>query len=197
MTRFLLVRHAAHDWLGKGMAGRMPDVSLNPWGREQAQALATRLDGVPIDAIYSSPQPRTLQTAAAVAARRGLHVAVDAGFDEVDFGRWTGRTFEQLRTEPLWGSWVHRRSAATPPGGEPFAGVQLRARDTLERLARRHPEQAVVAVSHGDVIKALLAHFLGISLDHLERFDIDPASVSLVDLGADWSKVRLVNGPNP
>jgi probable phosphoglycerate mutase len=183
--------------LGRGIAGRLPDVALNAQGLDQAQALALRLDDVPVDAIYSSPQPRTLQTAAPLAQRRGKQIGIEAGLDEVDFGRWQGRHFEQLHAEPLWVEWVMRRGASTPPGGEPFAGVQLRARNVLDRLAATHAEQHVVLFSHGDVIKAVLAHFLSIHLDELERFDIAPASVSVVAVGEGWSKVHLVNGARP
>jgi probable phosphoglycerate mutase len=195
MTSILLVRHAAHDWLGKGLAGRLGGVGLNESGLGQAQALARRLDDTPVDAVYSSPQQRALETAAPLCARRGFKAVVEPGVDEIDFGRWTGMGFEELAREPLWQTWVERRGSATPPGGEPFGAVAQRAREALDRLVLQHPEQSVLVVSHGDVIKALLAGFLGMSLDHLERFEIAPASLSVVAAGPGWSQVRLVNGP--
>lgn len=192
---FLLVRHASHDWLGRGFAGRLPGVGLNAQGQQEARELAERLAGVPVAAIYCSPQQRTRDTAAPLAGRLGLEPLIEAGFDEVDLGEWTGRTFDQLRTSgSAWEHWVERRASARPPGGEAFVEVPRRALAALHHLRARHPGGQVVVVSHGDVIKAVLASCLGLSLDLLERFDIAPASVSVVALGADWQQVRLVNG---
>ena len=194
MTTFLLVRHGAHDWLGRGFAGRLPDVHLNAEGREQAQALVQRLAGFPVEAIYSSPQPRTRQTAVPVAQARGLPVAIEPDFDEIDFGAWTGQTFEQVRAAgAAWQQWVDRRGSAQPPGGERFAEVPQRALGALHRLVRKHPHAHVLVVSHGDVLKAVIASVLGMSLDHLERFDIAPASLSVLGMGEDWARVELLN----
>lgn len=194
MTTFLLVRHGEHDLLGRAIAGRAPGIALNASGLAQAGELAERLNGAPIDAIYSSPQQRALETAAPLAARRGLPVAVDQAFDEIDFGEWTGLTFEQLRQDEAWRLWVERKSIACPPGGEPFSQARVRAIAGIERLEKLHPEHSVLLVSHGDIVKALLATCLGMSLDHLQRFEIAPASLSVVLTGPAWSQVQLVNG---
>jgi len=195
VTTFLLVRHAAHDWLGRGLAGRMP-VSLNPQGWLQAEMLVRRLEGRDIAAIYSSPQPRAQQTVAPLAGRRRLPIRVLEGFDEVDFGQWTGRTFEQLRTEDpeRWAAWCERRGSAQPPGGEPFTQVRDRAVAALDQLRMRYPAGTVLIASHGDVIKAVLATSLHLSLDDLERFEVAPASISILEAGEGWQKVRLLNG---
>jgi broad specificity phosphatase PhoE len=195
VTRLLLVRHAAHDWLGRGIPGRMAGVSINDEGRLQAQALAQRLAGAAIDAIYSSPQQRTRETVAPLAARLALPVEIAAEFDEIDFGDWTGRQFSELEREDaaLWHHWIEQRSTAQPPGGEAFGRVAQRAMAGLERLRQLHPDRTVLVLSHGDVIKAALASCLGMSLDQLERFDIDPASMSVLASAGDGWKVRLVN----
>jgi probable phosphoglycerate mutase len=195
VTTFLLLRHAAHDWLGRGIAGRLPGVSLNAEGERQAQELVARLGEVPLQDIYCSPQPRTQQTALPLARQRGLAFAVEDGVDEIDFGDWAGLEFAQLRAQgQAWTDWCERRGSAQPPGGEPFAGVPQRALAVLCKLQLRHPEGNVLVVSHGDVIKAVLADSLGLSLDGLERFEIAPASVSVLAMGADWRQVKLVNG---
>ena len=195
MTTFLLLRHAAHDWLGRGLAGRLPGVSLNAQGERQAQELVARLGEVPLAAIYCSPQPRTQQTALPLARQRGLAFEVEQGLDEIDFGDWTGLEFPQLRAQgDAWTHWCERRGSAHPPGGEPFAGVPQRALAVLRKLQARHPEGNVLVVSHGDVIKGVLADSLGMSLDGLERFEIAPASISVLAMGADWRQVKLVNG---
>lgn len=197
MTTLLLARHAAHDWLGRGFAGRQPDVALNAQGRAEAEALVGRLQGVPLDAIYCSPQPRTQQTAQPLAARRGLAIRVDAAFDEVELGDWTGRTFDEVRDQAAWQHWLAHRGSAQPPGGEPFAEVARRSSAGLRRLVERHPDAQVLVVSHGDVLKAMIAGCLGLSLDHLERFDVAPASISIVAMGADWAQLRLLNALGP
>ncbi|MEJ7928931.1 histidine phosphatase family protein [Ramlibacter sp. AN1015] len=214
MTRFLLLRHAAHDLAGRAFAGRLPGLGLNALGTAQARALAEAFAAargggkgvpegggcnpstLPLDGIYSSPQPRTLQTAQPIAERLGLSVGLAPEFDEIDFGAWTGQAFEALRVqEPqAWARWCDRRSQATPPGGEPFAQVPLRAAAGLARLAAAHPGQNLLLVSHADVIRAVLAAHLGIPLDELERFEIGCASVSVLDWEPGWSRVRLVNG---
>jgi broad specificity phosphatase PhoE len=194
VTRFLLVRHGDHDLLGRALAGRAP-VCLNERGRVQAAQLVQRLAATPPHAIYCSPQLRARETAEPLAARAGLPMQVDPAFDEIDFGRWTGLSFERLRDEgESWRTWVERRSIACPPGGEPFAMACQRAMAGIERLQRLHPEETLLLVSHGDIVKAILASFLGMSLDHLQRFEIEPASLSVVLAGAGWYQVKLVNG---
>jgi probable phosphoglycerate mutase len=195
MTRLLLMRHAAHDWLGRGIPGRLPGVSLNDEGRTQAQALAQRFAGAAIDAIYSGPQQRTRETVALLAARLGVAVNIADEFDEIDFGDWTGRSFADLERDDsvLWQGWVEQRSKAQPPGGEAFTQVAQRAMTGMQRLRGLHPGQTVLVLSHGDVIKAALAGCLGISLDRLEQFDIDPVSMSVVAAAGHGWKVRVVN----
>ena len=194
MTRFLLLRHAAHDWIGRGVPGRMPDVALNAQGQREAAGLAARLQLREIDAIYSSPQQRAQETAAPMATARDLPIQRADAFAEIEFGDWSGKSFQQLDLEPEWRVWVERRSAAAPPGGETLAQVRERAMAGIEQLRRAHPDQSVLVVSHGDVIKVVLAEVLGLSLDHLERFDIAPASLSIIDSAPGWSQVKLVNG---
>jgi probable phosphoglycerate mutase len=193
VTTFLLVRHAAHDWLGRGVAGRLPGVSLNAQGWLQAETLVQRLEGRPIHIIYSSPQPRAMQTVAALAGRRRLKVQVAPAFDEIDFGQWTGREFASLEGDPQWREWNEHRGSAKAPGGEAFIDTQQRAVHGIEQLRVRHPDRAVLVASHGDVIKAILATALGMSLDLLERFEIAPASVSVLEAGEHWVQARLVN----
>jgi broad specificity phosphatase PhoE len=193
VTTFLLVRHASHDLLGLALAGRSPAVNLNEAGRREARVIAERLSAHPAAAVYVSPQPRALQTAQPLADRLNLRLQVDGALDEIDFGRWTGARFAELADDPLWPTWVERRSIAQPPGGEAFVGVQERIVCCLDRLQTAHPDKHVVVVSHGDVLKAALAKYLHISLDDLESFDLRPASVSIVVASGAWRQVRVLN----
>jgi broad specificity phosphatase PhoE len=201
VTTLLLVRHAAHDWLGRGVPGRLPGVVLNGEGQLQARDLALRI-GVRVDAIYSSPQERARETAVPLAEKLGLPVVIAPEFDEVDFGEWTGWSFERLREQgERWREWCERKSIASAPGGESLRAVAERAHAGAERLARLHADRSVLVFSHGDVIKALIATCLGLSLDHLERFDIAPVSLSALARIHDTWRVQCINasptGPSP
>jgi probable phosphoglycerate mutase len=193
MTVVLLVRHGAHDLLGHTMAGRMAGVALNRQGQAQAQAIARRLAGEPLVAIHSSPSGRARETAAPLADAADLPVAIDEAFDEIDIGRWTGLGFAALDGDPDWIRWNERRGLAHCPGGESFAEVQARAARGLARIGERHPDAAVAIVSHADVIKAMLMHFLGLPLDFHGRFDVDPGSISTAVYGPWGAKVLRMN----
>jgi probable phosphoglycerate mutase len=196
VTRLVLVRHGAHDLAGVALAGRMPTVGLNAQGRAQVEALAGALAAGAINALYSSPQRRTRETAAVLAQRLQLAVQDAPEFDEIDFGEWTGRSLNQLAADSAgWREWVERRAQATPPAGESFTKVRQRVLQGAERLRRAHPAEGVLVVSHADVIKALLATHLNMSLNDLERFDIDCATFSVIDMGEGWAKVRCMNCP--
>jgi broad specificity phosphatase PhoE len=176
----------------------MPGVGLNAEGHEQALQLVERLGDVPLAAVYCSPQVRTQQTAQPLADARGLPLRIEAGFDEIDFGDWTGRTFDEVRQQgEAWAHWVERRGSAQPPGGERFADVPVRAGAALRRLLTAHPDQHVLVVSHGDVLKAIVATSLGMSLDHLERFDLAPASLAVLAMGEGWQQLQLLNAQGP
>jgi broad specificity phosphatase PhoE len=188
-----LVRHAAHADLGQRLSGRSPSVPLSDRGAAQAARIALRLARETIAAIHSSPLARARSTAAAIAARLGLGVEVAAALNEVNFGRWTGRRFDDLQGDPSWARWNERRASACPPGGETMAEVQARAVSHVERVAAAHPGSGVVLVSHCDTIRAVIAHYLGLSLDNLLRFDIDPASTSSLLVGPWGARILSLN----
>jgi broad specificity phosphatase PhoE len=196
VTRLLLVRHGLHDWVGRAIAGRMAHVSLNSEGLRQVEGLAYRLRDVPLDAIYSSPQPRAQQTAAPIARLHRLQVQIAPEFDEVDMGEWVDRSFADLERDDAvrWKHWVDRRASATAPGGEPFVQVRERAMRGVERLRAARPQGTLLVASHGDVIKAVVATLLRMSLDDLETFDVACASVTVIDTGEGWALVKQVSG---
>lgn len=197
MAQVLLIRHAAHDLLGNTLAGRTRDIALNAQGAAQARELATRLQHADITALVCSPRLRARQTIAPLASALERGIEVDARFDEIDFGEWSGRTFAELVHAPGWSTWCEQRSQARPPGGETIAEVQARAVDAITALGRDHGAGTVAIVSHGDVIKAAVAAYLGSSLDALERFDIAPASVTVIAIVDAWAQVTRVNDTGP
>jgi probable phosphomutase (TIGR03848 family) len=182
MTLLLLVRHGATDAAGKRLTGRSRGVHLNARGREEAARLVERLDGIPIDAIYTSPLERCRETIAPLARRRGITVVARRGLLEVDYGEWTGRTISSLRRTRLWRVVQRSPSAVRFPGGESLLDVQARATAELDGFAAAHPNTSVVVVTHADVIKLLVSHVVGMHADHLQRLAIDPCSVTVVSL---------------
>lgn len=180
MTVFHLVRHAEHDLLGRVLTGRMPGVPLNECGREQALRLARHFSDKAVAAVVSSPLERAKETAAPIAAMLGLEVVTDAGLDEIDFGDWTGLAFEALQDSPDWHAWNQVRGTAPTPGGETMLEALARALRTVARLRRAYPGGEVVLVSHQDVLKAVLAHGLGVPLDLMQRIEVGPGSCSVL-----------------
>jgi broad specificity phosphatase PhoE len=164
------------------LCGRMAGVQLGDEGRQQARRLARRLAPVGLAAVHTSPLERAQESAAIIAAAAGRDPVIDEALIEIDFGAWTGRRFDALRDDPEWRHWNAERGTARPPGGEPMAEVQARVMRWAEAAAERYPDAAIAAVSHGDVIKALVAGVLGLPLDHYARFEIGPASLTTIIL---------------
>ncbi len=191
MTTFVLIRHAASVGLGQALAGRSPGVPLTPAGRAQAEALAAELGDLAFDHIFSSPLQRCRETAQALF---GHGIATEPDLNEIDFGRWTQRTFVELAHDAAWQDWNARRSVARAPGGESMREVQARLVQRLEKWAAEMEGQTVAAISHADTIKAVVAHCRGESLDDLQSFEIAPASVTIVNWQVPRPAVLLVNG---
>lgn len=196
MSLLLLVRHATTDAVGRVLAGRAGGHSLNAAGMREARRLAERLAAEPVRAVYASPLERTMETAAAVAEPHGLTVQALPGVQEIDFGEWTERSFEELEQDGRWREWNERRGGASAPGGESMRNVQVRAVSALVEVvgpAAALSGGAAVVVSHADVIRAMLAHWLQMPLDLLLRLEVSPASVSAVSLEGGVPRVLWMN----
>jgi probable phosphomutase (TIGR03848 family) len=181
VTTVLLVRHGLTAMTGPVLAGWTPGVHLNDKGQAQAKALGERLAGVPVAAIVASPLERCQETAAALAAGRDVGVETDDRLGECRYGDWTGQELKKLAKDPLWKVVQAHPSAAVFPGGEALRDTQARAVAAVREHNARLGDDAVwVAVSHGDVIKSLLADALGMHLDLFQRIQVDPCSLSVV-----------------
>lgn len=188
MATVILVRHGRTTANTSGvLAGRSRGVLLDDLGRSQAQRAGERLGVLPLAAIVSSPLERCRDTAKAIVAQQGsgLTIARERGIVEVDYGAWTGQGLKDLAKDPLWQTVQHHPAGVTFPEGESMAAMASRAVATVRRwdvaVTEQHGPDAVwVAVSHGDVIKAVLADALGMHLDVFQRIVVDPASVSVV-----------------
>jgi broad specificity phosphatase PhoE len=185
MTTLLIVRHGQTDANGQLLAGWKPGWHLNPRGKQQAERLAERLANLPLAAVYASPLERAIETAGPIARRHSLSpIAVD-DLGEWRQGEWEGKTFAELADREDWQSFNAWRSSVRPPGGELMIESQARMIRQLDCLTRRHPNQHIALVSHGDPLRALFAHCLGIPLDNLLRFEISPGSLSILQ-ASEW-----------
>jgi probable phosphomutase (TIGR03848 family) len=184
----ILVRHGRTSANTAGvLAGRTPGVKLDDAGLAQAESAAARLAGVPLVAVVTSPLERCRQTARAILkAQQGAPAtATERGITECDYGSWQGRSLKDLAKEPLWRTVQGQPSAVVFPEGESMATMQARAVAAVRRLdalyEAEHGAGAVwVAVSHGDIIKSVLADALGMHLDLFQRIHVDPGSISIV-----------------
>ena len=184
----ILVRHGRTTANASGvLAGRAAGVRLDEIGADQARRTAERLAVVPLAAVVTSPLERCRQTARAILeAQEGSPATVsERGITECDYGAWQGRSLRELAKEPLWRTVQAQPSAAVFPEGESMATMQARSVAAVRRLdgayeAEHGPGAVWVAVSHGDIIKSLLADALGMHLDLFQRIQVDPASVSII-----------------
>jgi broad specificity phosphatase PhoE len=179
-----LLRHGAHGDVGHRLTGRLADGGLTLGGRMQAEVAALRLADQPPSAVYSSPRRRTLETAAILAKAFGLPVIEATALDEVDFGTWAGRTFEELDGDARWHQWNAHRATSRCPEGETMGEAQARALAFAFEAAARH-ERTPVLVTHCDIIRALHCWSGHTSLDRIHDFDCPPGSLSVLDLAAE------------
>jgi len=176
------------------LAGWTPEVHLNDEGRAQAAALGQRLASAKIDAIYSSPLERTVETAQAIVEHHpGLQLQFLEALGEVRYGLWQGQEVSKLARRKMWRVVQMFPSRAYFPGGETMREAQMRAVNALEMLAEKHPRQTVVIVSHSDVIKMILAHYLGMHLDMFQRIEVSPASLTILAIGYSRPVIVQIN----
>lgn len=195
VTTVLLVRHGTTPTTGKVLPGRAPGLHLSEAGRAQAERVARRIGELstrPV-AVYASPLERTRETATPIARALGLRVRTEHGLVELDIGEWTGTSLKRAMRRREWGAVQRFPSAFRFPGGESFAEMATRATDAVLRLAAAHRGQSVVAVSHADPIRAVVATACGAPLDMFQRVTVSPCSVSAIAYTPDGPRVLCVN----
>jgi broad specificity phosphatase PhoE len=193
-TTFFLIRHAAHDHVGRYLAGRLDGICLGEAGKAQALDLASRMAREPLAVICSSPRERTLETAKPIAAACDVKkIAICQGLDEIDFGVWSGKTFEQLNGDAGWRLWNDQRQEARTPSGETMLDVQQRIVALMDALRPTCQNRCAALISHADVIKAAVCKVLGLQLGDCFRFDIEPASITTIVYGEWGSKLIRLN----
>jgi broad specificity phosphatase PhoE len=194
-TIFHLIRHGAHDLLGRMVAGRTPRISLNALGRAQAEAVAAALVDHRLRAFIATPLQRTQEMAAPLAARLGQTIRIEDELTDLDFGAWTMVPFAELHRDPRWAAFNRFRSATAIPGGETMSAVQARALRCVLRLRDQFPAGEIAIFSHGDVIRSVLMHFLGMPLDFFHRIEISPGSRSVLVFDGEGVQVSALNLP--
>ena len=177
-TVFYLIRHASHGHLGKVLTGRAEGVPLSAKGLEEARALARQMKGRGLDALYASPRLRVQQTAELIGRETGALIRVADELDEIDFGRWSGRSFRDLARDPEWQRWNDERDSAETPAGETMADVAARFTGLIERLLQNFPGGKVALVGHSDVIKAGICHYLKMPFSNVHELEVAPASIT-------------------
>lgn len=199
MATVILVRHGRSTANTGGiLAGRAGGVHLDDHGRSQAAALGPRIAAAHPVALVVSPLDRCRQTAEPISAATGLPMVEEPGLLEVDYGTWQGRSLHELMQEDLWPTVQAEPTAVRFPGGEAMAEMAARSAEAVRRHdalaeAKHGPDAVWVAVSHGDILKSVLADALGVPLDLFQRIVVDPASVSIVRYGVTRPMVLGLN----
>jgi probable phosphomutase (TIGR03848 family) len=191
----LLVRHGTTPTTGKMLPGRAPGLHLSEAGRAQADRAAERIAALakPPSAVYASPLERARETAAPIARSLGLRVRTVPGLVEVDVGEWTEKPLARLYRAREWPTVQRWPSGFRFPGGESFAEMSVRSLDAVLGLVAEHPGETIVAVSHADPIKAVVAAASGVPLDLMQRLVISPCSISALLFTAGGPVVLCVN----
>lgn len=192
MTRVVLIRHGRSTANADGvLAGRAAGIRLDEAGRDQATRLREALASAPVAAAYSSPIERCLETAQLAGFPDPLVVE---GLTECDYGRWTGLRLDELRSEAVWDTIQADPGSVTFPDGESMRDMFDRVTGVVGDLAARHADdETIVVFSHGDPIKAVLAHAFGIGIDRFQRVHVNPAGVSVIEMRDDRTLVLCVN----
>jgi probable phosphoglycerate mutase len=191
-----LVRHGHHAMLGRWLCGRVPGVQLDELGCRQMSRCAEMIPARPL-AIQSSPQRRAQQSASILAWHFGLPVEIAPEIDEIDYGEWTSRAFAELEGDTRWKRWNTRRSAGRPPGGESMRALQQRMVQYLEQLRCAQADGAIVIVSHAEPIRAALLYYSRTPLDNFLSIEVDPASVSTLEMDRAGIRISRINQQVP
>ena len=188
-TELILIRHGQSSANSAGiLAGRDPSVRLTDLGRSQASDLAQRLKTVKIDRIYSSPLTRCLETISPLAKEIGKKINTDSSFIEMDYGLWSGEKLSKLSKKSEWTQIQRDPAKFRFPEGESFKEMHLRVSHRISEIAS--PGKTLIICSHGDVIKMLISHLIGLKINSFQQFFVEPASITQILVGENNSLVK-------
>ncbi len=193
MLELLLIRHGQTDWnVGRKVMGMQP-VGLNAHGRSQVERMAVALQPSALAAIYASPAQRTLESAEIVAQGRELAVVPHAAFSEVDYGDWINAPFHAFDQLPIFQQYLYAPQTTQIPGGENVCAMQARAVAGIEEIRVAHQDGRIAVVSHSDVIKAIIVHYVGAPLAHWQRYAVDNASCTVLRFSTHQPRLLALN----
>ena len=196
MARIVLLRHAHSVANEKNLlAGRTPGIALSKTGRDQALQLVNRLGAITFDEIAVSPMQRCRETIDPwlTSSNAKSRVVTDDSISEVDYGSWSGKSLASLRRKSEWKVVQDFPSQMVFPEGESLLEMQGRALSGFYRLNSVKGKGPRLLVSHGDVIKSIVAHCLGMHLDQFQRLVIEPASITIIDTDNGMSRLVRFN----
>jgi broad specificity phosphatase PhoE len=190
----MLMRHGETDWNREGrVMGRNP-VELNARGRAQVEAVARFVRSIKPDIVVTSPLVRARQSAELMSAGLGgVSVIEEEGIAEVRYGRWEGMVYHELIEDPYYAEYRKSPIENPTPGGETIPQVQTRGVEAVTRVLRDNPDRRILFVSHGDIIRTVLCHFLGLELGFFHRLRIDNASLSTVQVSGKFAELKFLN----
>lgn len=168
-------------------------VPLGTDGVQQIQKIAPLVATLEPDAIYTSPLRRAVQTAKVVAAETKLPICKSEGLNEIAYGEWAGRYFEDLIDDELYRRFIKSPAKTILPGGETISDVQRRGLEVIEEAAQKIPGGRFLFVSHGDVIRAILCHYMKLPLNEYRRLRVDNGSLSALQTDRRWAEIKYVN----
>jgi probable phosphomutase (TIGR03848 family) len=197
----ILIRHARSVANAENvLAGQTPGVRLDTHGLEQSKNLVEVLGGAPVTKVFISPLERCLATISPWMARygQGVELESDPRIIEPDYGNWSGRKLDELSLEPLWQDVQNNPESVTFPQGERFIDVWHRVQDFYQSLVRNIAASAensanIIVVSHGDIIKFLIANVLKMEFKNFQSLIVEPASISLAQISAEGSRLLQYN----
>ena len=194
-VKLFVVRHAETAWTQERRFSGHRDIPLGPGGQLQAEAVAHALAGQRPAAIYSSPLERARTTAEIVAKPHRLPVQVDAALREMGFGRWEGRTRDDVAASEAgaWAVWRETPHLLATHGGETLEQVAARVAAFIDGITGRHGDETVVLVTHAIVVRLIVLAALGLDPERLWSVDASPAGISEIELGRDWTTVHRMN----
>lgn len=198
--RLVLIRHAHSQSNASGvLSGRLPNIHLSEKGIKQSQQLSERLGNFAVAQLRVSPMERCFETISpwlsdvVLKSSPDFEPIIDPSLNEVDYGDWSGKKLISLARKKEWRTVQESPSRMYFPGGEGIAQMQSRAMSVVHELAKLPDSKTAVIVSHGDVIKSIVASALGTHLDEFQRIIVDPASVSVLEYSGIKPRVLLLN----
>jgi alpha-ribazole phosphatase len=195
ITRLLLIRHAQPNEEARGRCYGRLDIGLSARGQRRAQLLARTLDRIPLAAVYSGPSTRALDTAGPLAAAHRLTPVVEEALREIDFGEFEGRSYDEIQADhpDLYRLWMETPTRVEFPGGESYTQLRARAIAARDGIRTRHDGELTAIVSHGGVLRAMLADCLRMPDEAIFRLDQSYGALSVIDWHDNTPLVRVVN----